>query len=94
MRGVSYSPMLAAALLPTACSSSRPTSSAEVSTVLTRCGIEEGELLWLIDDRGAFLFGLPSDAAPPLAPAKHDCLVRWAEKEDIRTGQIGSEAPQ
>jgi hypothetical protein len=78
------------ALLPTAaCSSSRPTSTAEVKTVLTGCGIEESELLWMIDDKGSFLFGRPSDATPPLAPAKHGCLMNWVDKEKVRTGPLG-----
>ncbi len=89
MRSVSCSPLLAVALLPTACSSSRPTSSEEVKTVLAGCGIEESELLWLIDDKGSFLFGSPGDTAPPLAAPKRDCLMKWVDEKDVRTGPIG-----
>ncbi len=90
MRGVSCSPLLAVALLPTACSSSRPTSSAEVKTVLAGCGIEETELLWMIDDKGSFLFGRRSVDAPPLEEAgKGECLMKWLDEKDIRTGALG-----
>ena len=89
MRGVSCSPLIAVALLPTACSSSRPTSSAEVKTVLAGCGIEDSEVLWVIDDKGSFLFGRPSDEAAPLAAAKQDCLMKWVDEKNVRTGPIG-----
>jgi hypothetical protein len=65
-----------------------------VKTVLTRCGIGESELLWVIDDKGSFLFGPPSDAAPPLAPAKRDCLMKWVDEKDVRAGQLGHGAAQ
>ena len=92
MRAVSYSPLLAAALLPTAaCSPSRPTSSMEVETILAGCGIEESELVWMIDDRGSFLFGRPSAAVPQLSEAKTDCLRQWLDRENVRTGEIGYE---
>ena len=95
MRGVSYSPLLAAALLPTAaCSPSRPTSSEEVKTALARCGIEESELIWMIDDKGSFLFGRPAADAPRLAEAKAECLEEWLDKENVLTGGIGYEVPQ
>jgi hypothetical protein len=65
-----------------------------VKTVLAGCGIEESEILWVIDDKGSFLFGRPSDSAPPLAPAKRDCLMKWVEEKDVRTGPIGAGAAQ
>ena len=95
MRVASYSPLLAAALLPTAaCSPSRPTSSLEVQSILARCGIEESELVWMIDDKGSFLFGRPNAGAPQLAEAKTDCLTQWLDKENVRTGEIGYEVTQ
>jgi len=57
--------------------------------VLAQCGIGESELLWVIDDKGSFLFGSPSDAAPPLPAPKRGCLMKWADKERVRTGPIG-----
>lgn len=89
---MTYSPLLAVALLPAAaCSSSRATSSEEVKTVLAGCGIEESELLWMIDDKGSFLFGRHKADAPPLAEAKSDCLTDWVGKQRVRTGSIGYE---
>lgn len=85
--------MAAAALLPaTACSSARPTSSAEVKAALALCGIGESELLWMIDDKGTFLFGRPSADSPPLADAKAECLTDWVDRKDIRTAPLGYEA--
>ena len=60
-----------------------------MKTVLAGCGIEESELLWLIDDKGSFLFGPPSDKAPALTQSKRGCLMKWVEKERVRTGPIG-----
>ncbi len=94
MRSVSYSPLLAAALLPAAGCSSRPTSGSEARTVLASCGIEDKELLWMIDDKGSFLFGRPSAGSPPLAPAKHACLMKWVDEKNVRTGLIGYEVAQ
>ena len=92
MRGVSYSPLLAAALLPTAaCSPSRPTSSNEVKAALAGCGIQESELVWLIDDKGRFLFGRPAEDTPALWRTERDCLMTWIDKEDVRTGSIAYE---
>ena len=89
---MSYSPLLAAALLPTAaCSPSRPTSSNEVRAVFARCGIAESELVWLVDDKGTFQFGRPAQDTPPLAQPKHDCLMNWIDKENVSTGAIGYE---
>jgi hypothetical protein len=60
-----------------------------VKTVLAGCGIEESELLWVIDDKGSFLFGSPGDATPPLAERKRDCLMQWVDEKDVRAGPIG-----
>jgi len=57
--------------------------------VLTRCGIQESELLWVIDSEGSFLFGRPSDAAPPLEAAKSECLMTWVDKERVSNGPVG-----
>ena len=57
--------------------------------MLTRCGIGESELLWVIDDKGSFLFGAPSDNAAPLAAPKRACLMKWVDEKDVRTGPIG-----
>lgn len=95
MKGASYSPLLAAALLPTAaCSSSRPTSGEEVKAALAGCGIEESELIWMIDDKGSFLFGRPSADSPALVGAKAECLTHWIDKENVLTGEIGYEVAQ
>ena len=91
MRGASYSPLIAAALLPTACSEPRATSGEEARSALSACGIAESELVWLVDDQGSFLFGRPAQDSPALDEAKSDCLKRWLDKENVRTGAIGYE---
>ena len=82
--------MIAAALLPaTGCSSARPTSATEVKGALSQCGIGENELLWMVDDKGTFLFGPANGRA--LAPAKQDCLDRWLDEKDVLSGPMGYE---
>jgi hypothetical protein len=87
---VPCSPLIVVALLPTACSSSRPTSSAEVKAALSSCGIGDQELLWIVDDKGTFLSGRQASETPPLPPAKEDCLMKWIDEKNVRTVAIGA----
>jgi hypothetical protein len=86
-----YPPLIAMALLPTSGCSEKATSAQAVREALNGCGIEEDELLWMVDDRGTFLFGA-SAADAPLAEEKARCLDSWIKRENIRTAGIGYEA--
>lgn len=56
--------------------------------MLAGCGIEESELLWMIDDKGSFLFGQPAGSAP-LPSAEQQCLMKWIDEKDVRSAALG-----
>jgi hypothetical protein len=86
-----YPPLIAMAMLPTTGCSAEATSAQAVREALDACGIEEDELLWMVDDRGTFLFGGPA-ADAPLNEEKERCLELWIDRANVRVGSIGYEA--